>query len=114
MLKGGHAPRSELRLYTHSTKGYPSYIHPVFSEFTMHTIVQNWGNSLGLRIPKTVARLVGVARGTEVEVTVDGDTIVIRPVTPTQPTLADLLGAVTAENLHTEVDTGAAVGSEFW
>jgi antitoxin MazE len=43
---------------------------------------------------------------------VDGK-LVLEPVKPVY-TLVELLAQVTPENLHQEVETGAAVGSEVW
>ena len=80
----------------------------------MKTRVQKWGNSLALRIPKSFANEVGLERETSVEISIADDKLVITPIAKPRPTLKQLLAEVTEENLHHEVDTGFAVGSEMW
>ena len=78
----------------------------------MQTKVQKWGNSLGVRIPRGLAEEVGLGAGTEVSLTAKDGELVLRPAVPNRLRLADLLAGVTPENIHTSVDTGAAVGAE--
>ena len=80
----------------------------------MRTHVQKWGNSLALRIPRSFAAEVGLQKETPVEVSLADGKLVISPVTKPKLTLEQLLAKVTKENLHHEVDTGAAVGNEAW
>ena len=40
--------------------------------------VQKWGNSLGVRIPRKIANSLHLVSGTEVEVTVKEQTIIIK------------------------------------
>jgi len=80
----------------------------------MKTRVQKWGNSLALRIPKSFANEVGLQRETSVEVSLNDGKLVVTPVSKPKPTLKQLLAKVTKDNLHHEVDTGAAVGNEVW
>ena len=80
----------------------------------MQTRVQKWGNSLGLRIPRSFAQEVGVGAGSEVDLSVVGGDLVIRPSRRRTYRLKDLLRRVTAKNLHGEVDTGRSVGKEIW
>ncbi len=80
----------------------------------MRTKVVKWGNSLGLRIPKSFAEEVRVAEGSTVELTLEDGRLVIRPAAQPEYALEDLLGGITDANLHAEVDTGNAVGGEEW
>ena len=80
----------------------------------MKTRVQNWGNSLALRIPKSFADEVGLQRETAVEVSLADGRIVITPVTKSKLTLEQLLSRITKENSHHEVDAVSAVGHETW
>ncbi len=80
----------------------------------MKTKVQKWGNSLALRIPKSFADEVGLQREASVDVSLDDGKLVVTPVSRPKPTLKQLLAKVTKENLHHEVNTGAAVGNEVW
>lgn len=78
----------------------------------MKTQVQRWGNSLAVRIPKVFASQMGVGENTTVELDLVDGVLILRP--NTAPTLDELLAAITADNLHGEVDTGPAVGAEVW
>ena len=80
----------------------------------MRSSIQKWGNSLALRIPKSFAIEVGLQKETSVEISLTDGKLVITPVTKQKPTLKQLLAKVTKENLHHEVDTGAATGNETW
>jgi antitoxin MazE len=78
----------------------------------MKTVVQKWGNSLALRIPKAMAEQIKVKEGAPVEITGEKGGLMIRA-TSAKKTLKELLSQVTAENLHGETQTGPAVGKEI-
>jgi antitoxin MazE len=78
------------------------------------TKVQKWGNSLGLRIPKSFAQEASVAEGSAVDLSVSDGQLVIRPVRQERYELQKLLAAVTEENLHSEISTGEPQGREAW
>jgi antitoxin MazE len=80
----------------------------------MQAHIQKWGNSLAVRIPKTVADEVGLTNDSAVEITITDGQILIRPVKTQVYSLDDLLAQVTTDNLHSEVDTGDAIGKEVW
>ncbi|MCX6349397.1 MAG: AbrB/MazE/SpoVT family DNA-binding domain-containing protein [Candidatus Aureabacteria bacterium] len=80
----------------------------------MQTRIQKWGNSLAVRIPKAFVKEAHLAYGTSVDLSVTDGKIVIDPQTETPYSLEDLLSGVNKHNIHTEVDTGAAVGREAW
>lgn len=80
----------------------------------MVTKILKWGNSLGLRIPKSFAKEAGVEEGSAVDISLDGDRIVICPVPPVQYHLADLVSQVREDNIHEEISTGDAAGREVW
>jgi antitoxin MazE len=75
--------------------------------------VQRWGNSLALRIPHSFAVQAKVAEGTAVDIAVERDRLVVKPVLH-QYRLRDLLKGIDRRNRHAEVRTGAAVGREIW
>ena len=79
----------------------------------MTTQVSKWGNSLGLRLPKSVAREVRLDEGDTVDVVVDNGSIVIRPSRP-RYTLDELVERINARNRHGENDWGVPVGHEVW
>ena len=80
----------------------------------MRTKVQRWGNSLAVRIPKPFAEEVGLDQSSTVDVSLLEGSLRIVPVREPVWTLETLLGKVTEENLHSEVDSGPAVGREAW
>ena len=80
----------------------------------MVTKIQKWGNSLGLRIPKSFANEAGVEEGSAVDLFLEGDRLVIRPLKTARYRLSDLLSQVKEDNLHDEISTGDAVGRESW
>jgi len=80
----------------------------------MQTKIQKWGNSLGLRIPKSFAKQAGVEAGSDVDLSIEGSDLVVRSRRRPRYRLQGLLKSVTAKNLHKEVDTGGPVGREAW
>ena len=80
----------------------------------MKARVQKWGNSLALRIPRSFADEVGLQQETPVELTLAEGKLVITPAPAPRPTLEALLAGITRNNLHREVETGPAAGSESW
>jgi len=79
----------------------------------MTTQVAKWGNSLGLRLPKSVALEAQIAEGDRVDVVVENGAIVIRPAR-VRYSLEDLVGGITKANRHDEIDWGTPVGKETW
>jgi antitoxin MazE len=77
------------------------------------TQVSKWGNSLGLRLPKSVAREAQLDEGDTVDIAVDNGTIVIRPSRP-RYSLDELVGRINTRNRHRESDWGAPLGHEVW
>lgn len=80
----------------------------------MQTRVQKWGNSLAVRIPKSVAALSHIGQDSILEMSVEDGRIVLLPAVPATFSLEELLEGITPENLHQEADTGASVGQEAW
>jgi antitoxin MazE len=80
----------------------------------MQSRVGKWGNSLGLRIPRSLAEEAGLGDGSAVDVTLAEGEIRIRPVRRRRYSLEALLAGVGDDNLHGEVSTGRPVGREAW
>jgi antitoxin MazE len=80
----------------------------------MVTKIQKWGNSLGLRIPKSFAKDAGVAEGSPVDISVDGNRLIVQPVHPSKYELKDLVSQIRENNRHDEIPTGDPVGREVW
>ena len=77
------------------------------------SIVNKWGNSLGVRIPQPVANEVGFTVGTVVNVEVIDNKVVISPIKKKYQ-LDELLVGVTPEIIGGEYDWGEPVGLEVW
>lgn len=79
----------------------------------MRAKVKKWGNSLGLRLPKTLAKELGIEEDGQVEMLVLQGKLVIQPVRPENYSLDTMVEQITPENCHGESDWGGAVGAEF-
>lgn len=80
----------------------------------MVTKIQRWGNSLGLRIPKSFAEETNIRAGSVVDIAIDDGHLVIRPIRSKKYALRDLLKNVRPQRMHGEISTGVAVGREAW
>ncbi|MCB1885229.1 MAG: AbrB/MazE/SpoVT family DNA-binding domain-containing protein [Geminicoccaceae bacterium] len=69
----------------------------------MQMHVTRWGNSLGVRIPKALAQRLGMGEGALVEVTAEGDRLVLELAAPAYR-LEDLLVGMTPEAMHGALD----------
>ena len=77
----------------------------------MQTVVQKWGNSLGIRIPAVYSKDLELKNGSTVEISEEGGKLII---IPKRNSLNDLLAKVTKENIHEAIETGFSVGNEEW
>ncbi|MBI4354165.1 MAG: AbrB/MazE/SpoVT family DNA-binding domain-containing protein [Candidatus Omnitrophica bacterium] len=80
----------------------------------MDTTVQKWGNSLAVRIPRSLAKDIRLNQGMVVDVIAVGGKIVVKPRERQRYTLTQLLKGVTTRNRHAEVEWGGRVGQEVW
>ena len=81
---------------------------------TTKTQVAKWGNSLAVRIPKSVVGTARLREGDEVTLAVSkGGAIVMRPARR-KYRLDELVSKITARNRHDETDWGPQVGKEAW
>ncbi|HET9096732.1 MAG TPA: AbrB/MazE/SpoVT family DNA-binding domain-containing protein [Candidatus Baltobacteraceae bacterium] len=65
----------------------------------MRTRVDRWGNSLGVRLPKSVAERIGLREGDPVEMEIDGNAVIVRRAGP-RYTLDQLLENLAPETRH--------------
>lgn len=77
-------------------------------------MIQRWGNSLALRIPKTFAEGISVREGDEVEMNVTRGRLVVAPRPPRDYRLADLVAGIRPGNLHKEIVVPGPQGQEAW
>ncbi len=84
----------------------------------MTTKIDRWGNSLAVRIPKTVLRGASFRSGTEVELKVVENGILISPTKSRSPDrkrkyrLSDLLVKCKGSNPYRNISGGEPVGRE--
>lgn len=74
--------------------------------------VQKWGNSLAVRIPINLASQIDLQEGAEVDILLEGGSIVVSPKRRRKYDLQDLLRDCKPTQLHGEADWGADVGHE--
>ena len=80
----------------------------------MITKIRKWGNSLGVRIPKSLALDVHVEDGCSVDLSIENGRLVIVPIAKDNRNLDELLEQITPQNLHGALETGKPVGGEVW
>lgn len=80
----------------------------------MITTVAKWGNSLAVRIPKSLAQEISLTEQAEIELSVVDGVIMMKPRVIKSYSLEELIQEITPENLHGEVDSGEAMGNEAW
>jgi antitoxin MazE len=80
----------------------------------MTTTLQKWGNSLAVRIPKTVANDVALGEGEAVDLRIANGEIVIAPIRAKKYRLEELVSRISGKNRHPEARTGKQVGREAW
>jgi len=66
----------------------------------MQTVVQKWGNSLGIRIPAVFTREFNLKNGSSVEIIEEQGKLVI---VPKKQSLDELLSLVTKDNIHKDI-----------
>ena len=71
----------------------------------MSTTAQKWGNSLGIRLPKSLAEKHGVVNGSQIEFHENKEEILIKPVEKNL-SLEEMLAQITDENRHDYIDFG--------
>jgi len=77
----------------------------------MEIEIKKWGNSLGVRIPKMMAKGLKITEGTIVNIEDINGKIII---SPGKNTLQNILNQINAENIHSEMDFGRPEGKENW
>jgi antitoxin MazE len=80
----------------------------------MKTTAQKWGNSLAIRVPKSVAVQAGIQEQDELEIEVQDGTVVLKPRLQRVYRVEDLVKQITPKNVHGEIGTGNPVGREVW
>jgi len=75
--------------------------------------LKKWGNSLGVRIPQSIAKDIGLTEDSVVDLRAEDGRLVIRPKAKSYK-LNELLAQVTDTNVHPETNWGPPIGKEIW
>lgn len=78
----------------------------------MQAIIKKWGNSLGIRIPKFMAKELSLKDGSSVEIEDKEGQIIIYP--KNKINLNDLLQKINKTNIHKEIEINSPIGKEIW
>jgi antitoxin MazE len=74
--------------------------------------VQRWGNSLGVRVPKEIARRAAIQEGSELEVSFNQGRVIFQ--SEKVPSLKQLLAQIRPGNRPELAEWGQSVGREVW
>jgi len=82
----------------------------------MLTKVQKWGNSQGLRFPKTILEDAHIRVGDEVRISVHEGKIIVEPARKIRGkySIQELVAEMPPEYQTQEVDWGTPAGKEVW
>ncbi len=78
----------------------------------MATTIQRWGNSLGIRIPKTFVDALRLREGTPVAIRLEEDELIISAA-DAEFSLAGLVASISDSNQHSEEFDDASAGREI-
>jgi antitoxin MazE len=73
-----------------------------------------WGNSLAVRIPKSLAEEAKLKEGDALTLDVEAPGIVSLKAADRPSTLAEIISQITPQNLHKEQNWGEPLGAEKW
>lgn len=80
----------------------------------MNATVQKWGNSLALRIPKSLAGDVDLRQGSVVELNIVEGEMIVKPKKERKLSLRQMVRRITKKNLRAETEWGRPMGREMW
>ena len=78
----------------------------------MKTTAQKWGNSLAIRVPKSIVQQAGLKVKDALDIEVRKGVVLLRPHLRRVYKLEDLVKRMTPRNMHKELDFGEPVGRE--
>jgi len=76
--------------------------------------IKKWGNSLGVRIPATIARQARFKENQRVRIEVEGDRVTITPAHADFMTLEERLNVFDPNQQGGEVMVSKSIGAEVW
>ena len=79
-----------------------------------HSQVSRWGNSLAIRLPRTILKDAGVQEGDRLSLDLAKDGAIVIRSTRREYSLDELVAGITPKNRHTEIGWGKPRGKEVW
>lgn len=76
--------------------------------------IDRWGNSLGLRLPKTVTQQLSLNEGSTVDIAIEKNLLVLRPQGKRKQSLKELLARISTQNTQKNITWGKPQGKEVW
>ena len=80
----------------------------------METTIQKWGNSLAVRLPRSITQQCSLHVGDRVAVRGVGSGVSIRHIRQSDFTLEELVNKITPRNIHKKLEWGEPRGRELW
>ena len=80
----------------------------------MPTMIQKWGNSQGVRIPKILLDTVKWKENEQIVIVVDNDKLIIEKAKDKRKNIKELFADYKGEYEPTEIDWGNPEGKEIW
>ncbi len=80
----------------------------------MYTNIQKWGNSQGIRIPKSILETASMKENDKVEIRAEHDCIIIRRSPKKHLTIEERFKGYPGDYKCREADTGKPAGNEVW
>lgn len=79
----------------------------------MNSKISSWGNSYAIRIPKILLDSLNLKEDDQILIEKYKDGLMIMPKKKSF-SLTELTSRISKTNIHTEIDTGEALGNEAW
>ena len=89
------------------------YVYTLFIHCMKTLTLRKWGNSLAIRLPRTITEDHGLHDGSKIRYS-ESRTKLVLNLDEEALTLKDLVDRITPENLHPATDWGDPIGKEIW
>jgi len=88
-------------------------IYNVYQSDIMTVKLNKWGNSIGLRLPTNIVKALRLETGTEVQVELQNESVIIKPL-KSDLTLEWLCEGMDADDMHKEHFNDFEGEEKFW
>ena len=78
------------------------------------TQIARWGNSLAIRIPRSIVKEANLSEGDQLSLNVAQDGSVVLKTSRRKYSLEELCAGITPKNRHRETGWGKPAGKEIW